>query len=50
MLQNAVPRLSCTPAVIRRRAPELGEHNAEVYGELGIDAGELARLTEEGIV
>ena len=50
VLQNAVPRLSTTPAVIRRPAPELGEHNAEVYGELGIDAGELARLTEDGIV
>ena len=50
VLQNAVPRLSSTPAVIRRRAPTLGEHNAEVYGELGIDADELARLVENGVV
>ena len=50
VLQNAVPRLSSTPAVIRRPAPALGEHNAEVYGELGIDADELARLAEDGLV
>ena len=50
VLQNAVPRLSSTPAVIRRPAPALGEHNAEVYGELGIDTDELARLAEDGLV
>jgi crotonobetainyl-CoA:carnitine CoA-transferase CaiB-like acyl-CoA transferase len=35
---------------IRRRAPRIGEHNDEVYAELGIGADELARLAEEGVV
>ena len=50
VLQNVVPRLSGTPGPIRLPAPTLGEHNAAVYGELGIDAGELARLSEDGVV
>jgi crotonobetainyl-CoA:carnitine CoA-transferase CaiB-like acyl-CoA transferase len=50
VLQNVVPRLSETPGAIRLPAPALGEHNREVYGELGLDAGELARLAGEGVV
>lgn len=50
VLQNVVPRLSETPGAIRLPAPALGEHNAEVYGELGIEADELARLGEEGVI
>jgi crotonobetainyl-CoA:carnitine CoA-transferase CaiB-like acyl-CoA transferase len=50
VLQNVVPRLSATPGAIRLPAPALGEHNAEVYAELGVDGDELARLSEEGVV
>lgn len=50
VLHNAVPRLSETPAAIRRPAPALGEHNTEVYGELGLGPDELARLAEKGVV
>jgi benzylsuccinate CoA-transferase BbsE subunit len=35
---------------IRRRAPRVGEHNAEVYGELGLDAAALRELAREGVV
>jgi crotonobetainyl-CoA:carnitine CoA-transferase CaiB-like acyl-CoA transferase len=47
VLQNVVPRLSRTPGAIRLPAPALGEHNAEVYGELGLD---VAELEAEGVV
>jgi len=35
---------------IRRRAPKPGEHNAEIYGELGIDAGALRELASQGVI
>jgi crotonobetainyl-CoA:carnitine CoA-transferase CaiB-like acyl-CoA transferase len=50
VLHNVVPRLSGTPGAIRGPAPRLGEHNAEVYAELGISAGGLAKLEAEGVV
>ena len=42
-------QLSTTPGSIRRHAPLLGEHNAEVYENLlGISKQELQRLIESG--
>jgi crotonobetainyl-CoA:carnitine CoA-transferase CaiB-like acyl-CoA transferase len=35
---------------VRRRAPLLGEHNAEIYGELGLKGSDLSRLAEERII
>jgi crotonobetainyl-CoA:carnitine CoA-transferase CaiB-like acyl-CoA transferase len=35
---------------IRARAPRVGEHNEEVYGELGLGPDDLARLRGEGVV
>ncbi|TMF79705.1 MAG: CoA transferase [Chloroflexi bacterium] len=37
------------PAV-RRRAPRIGEHNAEIFSEAGVGPEELARLRAEGVV
>jgi benzylsuccinate CoA-transferase BbsE subunit len=42
--------LSATPAGLPRRAPRLGEHNDEVFGELLGGSDELASLRAEGVV
>ncbi len=43
-------RASATPAAIRRPAPLLGEHTAEILGEIGITAQEIDRLVAVGAV
>ena len=44
-------RASATPAAIRRPAPLLGEHTAEVLNEvLGLGAAEIARLAKAGAI
>ncbi|MBA7689091.1 Succinyl-CoA:(R)-benzylsuccinate CoA-transferase subunit BbsE [subsurface metagenome] len=39
-----------TPLSIRRRAPLIGEHNEEVYGELGISKKGLLTLKQGNII
>ena len=43
--KNTGPRIG-----IRRRAPRVGEHNAEVYGELGVGGADLEALAAEGVI
>ncbi len=51
MLMPGAPyKLSETPWRIQRPAPGLGEHNAEVYAELGINPAEIERLYAAGVV
>lgn len=43
-------RLSATPGQIRRRAPLLGEHTAEILGEIGYTDEQVAALRERNVV
>lgn len=43
-------KFSEQPIAYTRRSPKIGEHNAEVYAELGLDAPALAALHGKGII
>lgn len=49
-MHAAVPRMSGTPAQMRTPAPDIGQHNGEIYGAIGISDAELEKLKEEGVV
>jgi formyl-CoA transferase len=49
-MQNIISRLSKTPGRLRRPAPELGEHTAEILGSLGLGPTEIEALALRGII
>ena len=49
-MQCVVPRFSETPGAVRHAGPAVGEHNAEVYGALGLGPADLERLRAAKII
>jgi crotonobetainyl-CoA:carnitine CoA-transferase CaiB-like acyl-CoA transferase len=49
-MQNVLFRLSETPGEVEWSGPTLGEHNEEVYRELGIGKDRLDELSEKGVI
>jgi benzylsuccinate CoA-transferase BbsE subunit len=50
VMPGAPYQLSATPWRLRGPAPTLGQHNAALYGELGLGAADLAHLRAAGVI
>lgn len=48
-VQNPI-KMSETPSTIRNGAPNIGEHNREVFGELGFSKSDLDNWEKDGII
>jgi crotonobetainyl-CoA:carnitine CoA-transferase CaiB-like acyl-CoA transferase len=50
-VQSPVPRFSAATGRVEHLGPRVGEHNAEVYGELlGLSGGDLDELHARGVL
>ncbi|MBM3554588.1 MAG: CoA transferase [Alphaproteobacteria bacterium] len=47
---DVVPKLSATPGKMRWAGPDKGQHNEEIYGSLGMNRDEIARLKAAGVI
>jgi crotonobetainyl-CoA:carnitine CoA-transferase CaiB-like acyl-CoA transferase len=46
-----VPHVPEAPGEVRWPGPAIGQHNAEVFGELlGMSAGDISALQAEGVI
>jgi crotonobetainyl-CoA:carnitine CoA-transferase CaiB-like acyl-CoA transferase len=49
VLNNPI-KLSKTPAEIKRKAPDLGEHTDTIMKELGYDPESIATMKKSGVI
>ncbi len=49
-MHSVVPTMSGTPGAVRLRAPNLGEHNHEILGGLGLSAAAIQALADGGVI
>lgn len=50
MMPGAPFQMSATPSKVTRPAPQLGQHNREVYAAIGVSDQKLAALGQAGVV
>jgi benzylsuccinate CoA-transferase BbsE subunit len=50
VMPGAPFQMSVTPSKVARPAPQLGQHNREVYGALGVSEQKLETLQQAGVV
>ncbi len=49
LMHGIIPRLSETPGRLRRPAPRLGQHSAEILRAVGYDEAQIAALEQAGV-
>ncbi|MBT5894771.1 MAG: CoA transferase, partial [Rhodospirillaceae bacterium] len=49
-MHNVAAHLSATPGQIRQPAPDLGQHNHEIFGALGLSPADIAKLEQEDVI
>ncbi len=50
VMHNITPRLSRTPGAVRRVAPRIGEHTAELLREAGVREAEMEAMSSRGAI
>ena len=49
-MHAVVPRLDGTPGGLRMAAPDIGQHNDEIYGRIGYSSERISSLAGAGII
>lgn len=47
---GVTPKFSSTPGAVRSAGPDLGQHNAEIFAEIGLTRQDLEDLAERGVI